>query len=82
MSNIAFSVLAFVVGLFAGVCTGVYMGVRDSSKAKGICFFRICANFHDLVRTIEQLNSEEHLVIGITQHEGVYTVFFRRLADG
>ena len=82
MSNIAFSVLAFLVGIFAGACIGIFLCLQGRSKRKELYDFHYCACDHELVQTMEYINGHGHQLISVTQHEDVYTVFFRRFTDG
>ena len=51
-------------------------------KCRYIYDFKVCDGFYSLKALIDEINLRGYVLISVTQHEHVYTVFWRIAING
>lgn len=54
--------------------------IPNPFKLRALYDFELCVGLVELKQTISEINCNGYTMVGVTQHENTYTVFFRRPA--
>lgn len=82
MSNLMFSMLVCLVGIFCGACVGALLMIRPRRQPQGVYDYQYCTCNTELHQAIAHINAHGYRLISVTYQDFVYTVFFWRYADG
>lgn len=82
MSNLMFSLLACLVGVFCGACLGALLMLRTNRQPKGLYDYVYCPGDIDLNNALDHINANGYHLISVTYQDGMHTVFFWRPTNG